>query len=203
MGLFIGEAIEEYTGLSPTAFFTILALMFVVYQLVSSMFVFEQHELNLNKAAAAAAATKEEPLQNNNSNNNTSSSTGLGWMSEEELGAYDGSDPNKPLLMAIKGHIYDVSPSRLFYGPGGPYALFAGRDASRALALMSFDPNDLTGNIEGLEPSELEVLQDWEYKFQEKYAKVGQIVTENARNRDTASLDRTDGNVETARDAPI
>lgn len=199
MGLFIWEAIEDYTGLSPTAFFTILALMFGVYQLVSSMFAFEQHDLN---KPAAAAATKEASLQNDNNNNDTSS-TGLGLMSEEELQTYDGSDPNKPLLMAIKGHVYDVSPSRLFYGPGGPYALFAGRDASRALALMSFDPNDLTGNIEGLEPSELEVLQDWEYKFQEKYAKVGQIVTENTRNGDTASLDRTDGNVETARDAPI
>lgn len=64
----------------------------------------------------------------------------------------------------------------MFYGPGGPYALFAGRDASRALALMSFDPRDLTGNIEGLNASELEVLQDWEYKFMEKYVKVGQLV---------------------------
>lgn len=67
----------------------------------------------------------------------------------------------------------------MFYGPGGPYALFAGRDASRALALMSFDPKDLTGNIEGLSESELEALQDWEYKFMEKYVKVGQLVSEN------------------------
>ena len=66
----------------------------------------------------------------------------------------------------------------MFYGPGGPYALFAGRDASRALALMSFKPQDLTGNIDGLSTSELEVLQDWEYKFMEKYVKVGQLVPE-------------------------
>ncbi|KAK8961421.1 Membrane steroid-binding protein 2 [Platanthera guangdongensis] len=67
---------------------------------------------------------------------------------------------------------------RMFYGPGGPYALFAGRDASRALALMSFDHNDLTGNLEGLRSPELEVLQDWEGKFMEKYVKVGQLAFE-------------------------
>lgn len=78
----------------------------------------------------------------------------------------------------------------MFYGPGGPYALFAGRDASRALALMSFDHNDLTGNIEGLSASELEVLQDWEYKFMEKYVKVGQLVSKTAsdsKETDTAT----------------
>lgn len=69
----------------------------------------------------------------------------------------------------------------MFYGPGGPYALFAGRDASRALALMSFESKDLTGNIDGLSPDELEVLQDWEYKFMEKYVKVGHIVSEKSR----------------------
>lgn len=36
----------------------------------------------------------------------------LGDVTEEDLRAYDGSDPNKPLLMAIKGQIYDVSRSR-------------------------------------------------------------------------------------------
>jgi predicted heme/steroid binding protein len=33
-------------------------------------------------------------------------------VTEEELKAYDGSDPKKPLLMAIKGQIYDVTQSR-------------------------------------------------------------------------------------------
>lgn len=80
---------------------------------------------------------------------------------------------------------------RMFYGPGGPYALFAGRDASRALALMSFDPKDLTGNIEGLSDSELEVLQDWEYKFMEKYVKVGQIVSTKTKNEGGENVHQT------------
>ena len=99
----------------------------------------------------------------------------LGEITEEELKVYDGSDPKKPLLMAIKSQIYDVSQSRMFYGPGGPYALFAGKDASRALAKMSFEDKDLTGDISGLGPFELEALQDWEYKFMSKYVKVGTI----------------------------
>lgn len=81
----------------------------------------------------------------------------------------------------------------MFYGPGGPYALFAGRDASRALALMSFEPQDLTGNIEGLGPSELETLRDWELKFMEKYVKVGQIVKEKTSSEDAVKSEKTRG----------
>uniref|UniRef100_A0ACD5U561 Uncharacterized protein n=1 Tax=Avena sativa TaxID=4498 RepID=A0ACD5U561_AVESA len=99
----------------------------------------------------------------------------VGEITADELRQYDGSDPEKPLLMAIKGQIYDISQSRMFYGPGGPYALFAGKDASRALAKMSFEPEDLTGDISGLGPFELSALQDWEYKFVSKYVKVGSI----------------------------
>nr|ACG39833.1 membrane steroid-binding protein 1 [Zea mays] len=99
----------------------------------------------------------------------------MGEVSEEDLRQYDGSDPKKPLLMAIKGQIYDVTQSRMFYGPGGPYALFAGKDASRALAKMSFEPQDLTGDVSGLGPFELDALQDWEYKFMSKYVKVGTV----------------------------
>lgn len=64
---------------------------------------------------------------------------------------------------------------RIFYGPGGPYHLFAGKDASRALAKMSFEEKDLTGDISGLGVFELEALQDWEYKFMSKYVKVGTV----------------------------
>ncbi|MCD7464709.1 hypothetical protein HAX54_053275 [Datura stramonium] len=76
---------------------------------------------------------------------------------------------------------------KMFYGPGGSYAMFAGRDASRALAQLSFKPEDINGNLKGLSDAELEVLQDWEYKFMEKYARVGQLVpkktlTENIKD---------------------
>ncbi|KAK1365903.1 hypothetical protein POM88_041464 [Heracleum sosnowskyi] len=159
------DTITYYSGLSPPAFFTILALMYVVYKVVCGMFVAADDYMAVKRTNDFVL---REPVQ-------------LGDVTVDELRAYDGSDPNKPLLMAIKGQIYDVSRSRMFYGPGGPYALFAGRDASRALALMSFESKDLTGNIDGLSPDELEVLQDWEYKFMEKYVKVGQVVSEKSR----------------------
>ncbi|KAL5218601.1 hypothetical protein ABZP36_019285 [Zizania latifolia] len=104
----------------------------------------------------------------------------LGEITLQQLAAYDGKDPSKPILIAIRGQVYDVSRGRLFYGPQGPYSLFAGRDASRALALMSFDPIDLTGDLEGIGPDEIEVLQDWEDKFKERYPKVGHLASENA-----------------------
>ena len=78
----------------------------------------------------------------------------------------------------------------MFYGPGGPYAMFAGREASRALALLSFKPQDINGNLEGLDASELEILQDWEDKFEEKYVKVGQLVPEPMRTEQTQSGDK-------------
>ncbi|KAG2326841.1 hypothetical protein Bca52824_009569 [Brassica carinata] len=89
--------------------------------------------------------------------------------------------------MAIKGNIYDVSQSRVFYGPGGPYALFAGKDASRALAKMSFEENDLTGDISGLGPFELDALQDWEYKFMSKYVKVGTILNKDGQGKESTN----------------
>ncbi|XP_055835218.1 probable steroid-binding protein 3 [Solanum dulcamara] len=147
------ETIFEYTGLSPTVFFTIVAMMVVTYKVVCGMFV----------SADDFVPVKTQPLH-------------LGDMTEEELSAYNGFDSEKPLLMAIKGQIYDVSTSKMFYGPGGAYAMFIGRDASRALALLSFKPEDINGNLEGLSDAELEILQDWECKFMEKYAQVGQLV---------------------------
>ncbi|WKA07190.1 hypothetical protein VitviT2T_025046 [Vitis vinifera] len=155
------EAITAYTGLSPTAFFTILALALAVYHVVSGFFVSPVHPVR-ERELFKEMEPLPPPVQ-------------LGEITEEELKTYDGSDSKKPLLMAIKGQIYDVSQGRIFYGPGGPYALFAGKDASRALAKMSFEEQDLTGDLSDLGPFELEALQDWEYKFMSKYTKVGTI----------------------------
>lgn len=56
---------------------------------------------------------------------------------EPDLRDYDGTDSSKPIYLAIDGTIYDVSASPAFYGPGGSYHHLTGRDASRAVSLLS------------------------------------------------------------------
>lgn len=42
---------------------------------------------------------------------------------------YDGRNKSRPLLLAIKGRVLDVSTGEEFYGVDGPYHKMAGRDA--------------------------------------------------------------------------
>lgn len=73
-------------------------------------------------------------------------------LSDTDLRPYDGSDSSKPIYLAINGTIYDVSASPAFYGPGGAYHHFAGRDASRAWVTECWDSEDqLTWRMDGLE----------------------------------------------------
>lgn len=157
-------SITAYTGLSPATFFTVVALALTLYYVVSNLFGSSDNDRSHQRSRDFEEEVEPlpPPVQ-------------LGEITAEQLKQYDGSDPKKPLLMAIKSQIYDVSQSRMFYGPGGPYALFAGKDASRALAKMSFEEKDLTGDLTGLGVFELDALQDWEYKFMSKYVKVGTV----------------------------
>ncbi|KAF5809770.1 putative cytochrome b5-like heme/steroid binding domain-containing protein [Helianthus annuus] len=87
-------------------------------------------------------------------------------LTHDQLKQYDGTDPSKPIYISVKGRIFDVSTGKSFYGPGGSYALFAGKDASRALAKMSKNDEDVIGSLDGLTEKELGVLADWEKKFE-------------------------------------
>lgn len=89
----------------------------------------------------------------------------------------------KPVFLAVRGRVFDVTPGRNFYGPGGPYENFAGRDASRGLACGSFDEEMLTKDLEApldkltdLGPEEMDALKGWEERFNEKYLVVGRLV---------------------------
>lgn len=88
-----------------------------------------------------------------------------------------------PVYLAVRGQVFDVTTGRNFYGPGGPYENFAGRDATRGLACGSFDEDMLTKDLEGplddlrgLEPAQMSALKDWEDRFTEKYLVVGKLV---------------------------
>lgn len=93
-----------------------------------------------------------------------------------ELAGYDGTDPALPLLIGIRGHVYDVTVGRSFYGPGGPYGMFAGKDCTRALAKVAFDEELFTGDIEGLELHELDKLEEWIEMFEGKYHRIGRLL---------------------------
>jgi membrane-associated progesterone receptor component len=96
--------------------------------------------------------------------------------------APDRVDPE--ILLAVKGNVYDVSYGGTeHYGPGGSYHLFAGIDASRALAKMSFDAEDVnSSDLSDLTEEQLKILDDWEEKFQKKrlYPLVGRLVAEGS-----------------------
>eukprot|EP00029_Vermamoeba_vermiformis_P009502 TRINITY_DN4754_c1_g1_i1.p1 TRINITY_DN4754_c1_g1~~TRINITY_DN4754_c1_g1_i1.p1 ORF type:complete len:200 (+),score=49.03 TRINITY_DN4754_c1_g1_i1:44-601(+) len=107
--------------------------------------------------------------------------------SEEELKQFDGRNDETPIYICVKGKIYDCTRSRMFYGAGGPYAVFAGRDASRALALQSTDLKDVDNySLEGLSPSELDALNDWIMTYEMKYPVVGYL----KRNGEETPLDK-------------
>lgn len=100
-----------------------------------------------------------------------------------------------PVYLSVRGNVFDVSPGRNFYGPGGPYENFAGRDASRGLACGSFDREMLTEDLDApldtltdLGNDEMEALKGWEERFNDKYMVVGKLVpmgSEEAKNADT------------------
>eukprot|EP00127_Corallochytrium_limacisporum_P005211 Clim_evm28s201 gene=Clim_evmTU28s201 len=98
----------------------------------------------------------------------------------EDLKAFDGTNPQGTVLIGVKHKIYDCTPGKDFYGPGGPYANFAGRDATRALAKMSTKVEDIGPDRlpkwDDLPKGELDVLKDWVEKFDFKYDHVGDLV---------------------------
>lgn len=95
------ESITAYSGLSPATFFTVLALGLTLYYVVSSLFGSSDggHAHDRSRGFEEQMEPLPPPVQ-------------LGEITAEELKLYDGSNSEKPLLMAIKGQIYDVTQSR-------------------------------------------------------------------------------------------
>jgi predicted heme/steroid binding protein len=76
-------------------------------------------------------------------------------VTREQLEGMDGFD-GAPLYLSIRGRVYDVSAGSKFYGEGGEYSDWAGRDASRSFGTGCRGGVDRTGmdclseSLEGL-----------------------------------------------------
>lgn len=107
-------------------------------------------------------------------------------LTEEELKKVRGLSEvppgrvDAPIYVAVKGDIFDVSyGGKEMYGEKSTYFIFTGIDASRALAKMSFSPEELNNrNIYDLSEGELKILNDWHDKFALKrlYPIVGKLL---------------------------
>merc|ERR1739842_136880 len=81
------------------------------------------------------------------------------------------------ICVAVNGKIFDVTRGKRFYGPGGPYSAFAGRDASRGLATFSVEPvSEDYDDLSDLKPHEMDQVKEWELQFSEKYTLVGKLL---------------------------
>lgn len=84
-----------------------------------------------------------------------------------------------PIYIGAGDKVFDMSFGGVtFYGPGGPYNKFSGKDASRALATMSLDDKELeNSSIDDLEEKQIKVMNDWIKTFSEQkgYPVVGKL----------------------------
>ncbi|KIV78605.1 hypothetical protein, variant 1 [Exophiala sideris] len=109
----------------------------------------------------------------------------------EELSQCDGTNPDKPTYVAIKGTVFDVSKNTA-YGEKGSYrgahrpvlsslletdnpTVFAGKDPSRALALSSLKPEDCVPEWDDLDDKYKTVLDEWYSFFSKRYNIVGKV----------------------------
>ncbi|KAK1566345.1 cytochrome b5-like Heme/Steroid binding domain-containing protein [Colletotrichum navitas] len=156
------EAVKPQVGYSNDAFFTPLNII-VLLILGYTIYVFL-------RPTPPPALPREPPA------------TVFRVFTPRALLPFTGEDGGR-VYVAVRGRVFDVTAGRNFYGPGGPYSNFAGRDATRGLAYGSFDEDMLTADldgpldpVEGLGPDEEESLRGWEETFESKYLIVGRLV---------------------------
>ncbi|GAB1604515.1 membrane-associated progesterone receptor component 2-like [Argonauta hians] len=98
-------------------------------------------------------------------------------MTITELRKYDGTGEDGRICIAVNRKVFDVTRGRKYYGPGGPYSVFAGRDASRALACFSVsDIKDGYDDLSDLTSSQMNQIHEWEMQLTDEYTLVGRLL---------------------------
>lgn len=143
------------------------------------------------KSVSKPAADSESEMQ-------SSAATGSGVVTESQLKEATGED-GKPVYIAVKDPfsssvtVFDMSGGSDFYGPGGPYHVFAGKNATHGLAKSSVDAAKVYGDLDKLTESEKDTHMQWYQKYQSKYPVVGNLVADDSKaDEDVASTITTE-----------
>eukprot|EP00935_MAST-01C_sp_MAST-1C-sp1_P001074 g1074.t1 len=100
-----------------------------------------------------------------------------------KLSLYNGTDPSLPILLAVAGHVLDVSSASQFFGPGASRSVWAGKEISRALALQSAKEEDINSEVGDLSAEQLEVLERRIDYFLGRFPKVGVVMPASSREQ--------------------
>ena len=96
----------------------------------------------------------------------------------DELKVANGVDSDK-IWLSMAGNIYDVTEGKTFYGPGGPYHVFSGRDAPVPYVTGVFTEEEAAKSWRVLEPHQLKELKHWLSFYKDKpdkYPQVGYLI---------------------------
>ncbi len=88
------------------------------------------------------------------------------------------------VYVALKDLVYDVSSSEA-YKPGSSYHVFAGKDASVALARMNFSPENFSVHWSEIEKDEKQkkTLEEWVLFYRKRYPIVAKLGKERAAGK--------------------
>lgn len=97
-----------------------------------------------------------------------------------EIAQYDGSDTDKPIVIVVRGKVFNVSAGAQFYGRDGPYNIFAGRDATWLLAKNELELGTEEAMAQPLTEAEEGEVDHWFQHFSWKYELIGSVVDAEA-----------------------
>ncbi|KAJ3253206.1 hypothetical protein HDU77_004696 [Chytriomyces hyalinus] len=132
-------------------------------------------DLNPPTSPLSNPADRKHPRFAANADYGVRSPPGTTKFTPQQLAEFNGTDESKPVYLALKGVVYNVSSARKMYGPGSGYAVFAGKDASRALGMSSMKPEDCVADYSTLNAEQMETLDKWVLFYQKKYDIVGVV----------------------------
>eukprot|EP00465_Bigelowiella_longifila_P004631 CAMPEP_0185259070 /NCGR_PEP_ID=MMETSP1359-20130426/7915_1 /TAXON_ID=552665 /ORGANISM="Bigelowiella longifila, Strain CCMP242" /LENGTH=236 /DNA_ID=CAMNT_0027844847 /DNA_START=52 /DNA_END=762 /DNA_ORIENTATION=- len=124
----------------------------------------------------------------------------VGKLNLADLSQFNGV-LHERLLVSVEGKIYDVTRRWDLYGPGKKYNVFAGNDATYALATMSTEKKSMNKFDVVLNKEQKEILGEWIAKYKEnKYPVVGNLTLENESKPNSRSCDVEQESVKETKD---
>mmetsp|Transcript_13425 Transcript_13425/g.15740 ORF Transcript_13425/g.15740 Transcript_13425/m.15740 type:complete len:245 (+) Transcript_13425:446-1180(+) len=111
----------------------------------------------------------------------------------DQIKPFNGVDNDK-IYLSARGLVFDVTLGVDFYGPDRGYHIFAGRNAQRALALVSLKIEDVENtSLEDVDSTGQGTLDDWIDKYHSKYIHIGYLKEENGKKEEDGIKTTTSG----------